>query len=169
MDRAVLRRDLRARRGVWNAVDDHPIVRREAGSDHAQAVAEIADPDRLGHDRAIRRDGHDDVLRLVGKDGGIGHQEARRRRADDQPDATELARRQKQVGVRHGGSGVDRPARSVERVVHEVERALPGEPCLVAERDLDLVGEASFASRAIAGKGQEIGLAHIEIQPDRIE
>ena len=35
----------------------------------------------------------------------------------------------KQIGIRNGGSGVDRAARPVERIVHEIKRALPGELC----------------------------------------
>src|SRR5262249_49179229 len=51
----------------------------------------------------------------------------------------------------------------------EIKRALPGELGLVGKRDLNLVGKAFFAPRMVAGIGQEIGLAHIEIQIDRIE
>ena len=152
-----------------NAVDDDLIVRREAGADHAQAAAKSADLDRLGYDRAVRRDGHDHVLRLVREYCRIRHQEGRHRGTDDQPHATELARRQKQIGIGNGGAGMDRPARPVERIVDKIERALPLELCLVTERDLDLVGGAFFDLRTVAGKGQEIGLAHIEIQIDRIE
>src|SRR5262249_56094350 len=72
-------------------------------------------------------------------------------------------------GIRDGGSGVDRTARPVERIVHEIKSALPGELCFVAERDLNLVGKAYFEPRTVAGKGQEIGLAHIKVQIDRIE
>src|SRR5262249_57340641 len=42
------------------------------------------------------------------------------------------------------------------------------ELCLVAERDLNPVVELFCEPRTLAGKGQEIGLAHIEIQIDRI-
>src|SRR5262249_7817886 len=55
------------------------------------------------------------------------------------------------------------------RIVHEIKSALPSELCFVAERDLNLVGKASFEPRTVAGKGQEIGLAHIKIEIDRIE
>src|SRR5262249_56962390 len=49
------------------------------------------------------------------------------------------------------------------------ERAFPGELCLVTERNLDLIGSAFFDPRTVSGKDQEFGLAHIEIQIDRIE
>ena len=70
---------------------------------------------------------------------------------------------QQAVGIRDGGSGVDRTARPVERIVHEIKSALPGELCFVTERDLNLVGKTSFEPRTVAGKGQEIGLAHIKV------
>src|SRR5262249_47051137 len=55
------------------------------------------------------------------------------------------------------------------RIIHEIKSALPGELRFVAERDLNLVGKAPFEPRTTAGKGQEIGLAHIKVQIDRIE
>ena len=83
MDRAVLWRDFCSRCRVRNALDDNLIVWREAGPDHAQAAAKIADLDPLGHNRAVRRDGHDEVLRLVREYGRVRHEESRRRSADD--------------------------------------------------------------------------------------
>src|SRR5262249_31575909 len=64
---------------------------------------------------------------------------------------------------------MNRSARTVERIVDEIERALAGELCLVGERDLNRVGRASLAPRTIARIGQEIGLAHVEVEIDRIE
>src|SRR5215467_5279166 len=64
---------------------------------------------------------------------------------------------------------MDRAARTVEHVVHKVERASSCEFGLVAEREFDLIGENPFLPCTVSGKGQEIGLAHIEIEPDRIE
>src|SRR5438445_1966907 len=155
MDRAVLWRDFCSWCRVRNALDDDLIVRREAGPDHAQAAAKIADLDLLGHNRAVRRDGHDEVLRLVREYGRVRHEEGRHRSADDQPDPGEHARSQQTVRIRNGGSGVDRTARPVERIVHEIKSALPGELCFVAERDLNLDGKASFEPRRVARKGQE--------------
>src|SRR5262245_49758985 len=66
-DGAVLRRDFYPRCRVRKAVDDDLIVLRQPGPDHAQAVAQFADLDRLGHDGAVRRNCHDNVLRLVGE------------------------------------------------------------------------------------------------------
>jgi len=110
---------------VRNALDDDLIVRREAGPDHAQAAAKIADLDLLGHNRAVRRDGHDEVLRLVREYGRVRHEEGRHRSADDQPDPGEHARSQQTVGIWNGGSGVDCTARPVEHIVHEIKSALP--------------------------------------------
>ena len=109
-------------------VDDDLIVRREAGPDHAQAAAEIADLDLLGHNRAVRRDGHDEVLRLVREHGRVRAPAApaleapttSRTRANS-PGVSE------QIGIGDGGAGVDRAARPVERIVDEIERALPRE------------------------------------------
>src|SRR5262249_13583154 len=83
MDRAVLWRDFCSWCRVRNAVDDDLIVWREAGPDHPQAAAKIADLDLLGHDRAVWRDGHDEVLRLVREYGRVRHEESRHRSADD--------------------------------------------------------------------------------------
>src|SRR6516165_1053554 len=83
MDRAGLWRDFCPRCRVRNALDDYLIIRREAGPDHAQATAKIADLDLLEHNRAVRRDGHDDVLRLVREYGRVRHEEGRHRSADD--------------------------------------------------------------------------------------
>ena len=47
--------------------------------------------------------------------------------ADDELDPGEHARSQQAVGIRDGGSGVDRTARPVERIVHEIKSALPGD------------------------------------------
>src|SRR5262249_60704254 len=83
MDRANLWRDFCPRCRVRNAVDDDLIVRREAGPDHPQAAAKIADLDLLGHNRAVRRDDHDNVLRLVREYGRVWHEESQHRSADD--------------------------------------------------------------------------------------
>src|SRR6516225_10852107 len=64
---------------------------------------------------------------------------------------------------------MDRAARTVEHIVHEVERASPCEFGLVAEREFDLIGENPFLPCTVSGKRQEIGLAHVEVKVDRIE
>ena len=45
---------------------------------------------------------------------------------------------QEEIRIGDRGAGMDRAARAVERIVDEVERALPGEAVLVAEADRDL-------------------------------
>src|SRR6516162_2092040 len=97
-DRAALWRDFCSRRRVRNAVDDYLIIRHQAGSNHAQAAVKIANLDLLGHNRAVGRDGHDKVLRLVRQHGRVRHQESLHWGADDQPHARELARGQETVG-----------------------------------------------------------------------
>src|SRR5262249_18391634 len=89
MDRANLWRDFCPRCRVRNALNDDLIILREAGPDHTQAAAKIADLDLLGHNRAVRRDSHDDVLGLVGEYGRVRHEESRHRSADDHPDPGE--------------------------------------------------------------------------------
>jgi hypothetical protein len=73
------------------------------------------------------------------------------------------------IGIGDSGAGMDRAARAIERIVDEIKRTLPGEACLVAERDFDLVSGAVFCPHTIARILKEIRLAHIEIQPDRIK
>src|SRR6516164_5666092 len=53
-DRALLWCDFRPRSGVGDAVYDHFVIWRQAGPDDAQAAADVADLDLLGHDGAIR-------------------------------------------------------------------------------------------------------------------
>ena len=60
------------------------------------------------------------------------------------------------------------PLERFERVVDEIQRALPGEAVLVAKADRHLVGCPDAWMRA-AGRRQVIGLAHVEIEIDRIE
>src|SRR5262249_3408260 len=64
---------------------------------------------------------------------------------------------------------MDRAARTVEHIVHEVERALPSELGLVAECELDLMGEDPFLPCTVPRKRQEIELAHIKVEVDRIK
>src|SRR5262249_12049695 len=64
---------------------------------------------------------------------------------------------------------MDRTARTVEHIVHEVERASPSEFGLVAERQFDLIGENHFLLCTVPRKRQEIRLAHVKVKVDRIE
>src|SRR5215472_9781902 len=105
-DRATVWRNFCPGCRVRNAVDDDLIIGREAGADHAQAEAKIADLDLLGHNRAVQRDGHDAVLRLVRKHGRVRYQQGLHWGADDQPDASEQARGQEAVRIWNGGPGV---------------------------------------------------------------
>src|SRR5262249_33538839 len=111
-DAAVLRHDFGARRRMRNTVDDDPIIWRKPGPDHTQSAPDIADLDLLGYNRAVRPDGHDGVLRLVWEHGCVRHQQRLYWRANDQPHASELARRQEVIGIGDGGAGMDRAARS---------------------------------------------------------
>jgi hypothetical protein len=67
------------------------------------------------------------------------------------------------------GSGVDRATRPVKHIVHEVEYALPRVPLPVTKRDLNFFGKCSLELLAVPGECQETGLAHVEIQVNRIE
>jgi hypothetical protein len=55
----------------------------KAGPDHAQTALDIADLDLLGYNRAVRPDGHDDVLRLVWEHGCVRYQQRLHWRAND--------------------------------------------------------------------------------------
>ena len=59
----------------------------------------------------------------------------------------ELARRQEQVRIRHRGAGMDRAAQRSSALSMKSSVPCAIELCLVAERDLDLVGERPFESR----------------------
>ena len=64
---------------------------------------------------------------------------------------------------------MQRAARPVEHIVDEIEGALAAEIGLVAELDLDLVGERALLLHAIAREGQVVALAHVEIEVDRVD
>ena len=77
-DRAFMRVDLDAWSGVHQPIDDHAVVRAKTRLDHPQPAAQIAGLDRRRHDRAIVRNRHDQVLRLIEHYRGVGHQKGRR-------------------------------------------------------------------------------------------
>src|SRR3984893_17360599 len=64
---------------------------------------------------------------------------------------------------------MDRTARTIEAVVNEVERAGARKPVFIAETDRNLVGKRTWQTRAFTRKGQVVGLAHVEVEIDRIE
>src|SRR6516225_3469991 len=72
-DRALLWCDFCPRSGVWDAVYDDLGIWRQAGPDDAQAAADVADLDFRRDDGAIRRNRHDEVLRLIWEDRVIRH------------------------------------------------------------------------------------------------
>src|SRR5262245_16712896 len=74
MDGAVLRRDLAARNGADQAVDDDAVARLEARLDDPQAAAQLAGRHDLRLHGFVRADCHDQPLRLVGHHGGVRHQ-----------------------------------------------------------------------------------------------
>src|ERR1700756_2858258 len=168
-DRPVLWRDFRPRSGIRDPLYDHLVIWRQSGPDDAQAAVDVTDLDFLGHDGAIRRDGHDQVLGLIWKDRGIRYQYGRSGGADNQPHAGKLARGEEELGIWNRRPRMDRAARTVEHIIHEVEFASPCKLGLVAERELNLIGENLFLPRTRPGKRQEVGLAHVEVEPDRIE
>src|SRR5262249_11405647 len=168
-DRAVLWRDFRPRSGVWDAVYDHLVIWRQAGPDDTQAAADVADLDLLGRDGGVRCDGHDEVPGLIRKHRGIRYQQGRSSGSDNQLHAGELARCQEEFWIWNCSAGMERAARTVEHIVHKIECALPSELGIVAQREFDLVGKNPLLPCTISGKRQEIGLAHIEIEVDRIE
>ena len=64
---------------------------------------------------------------------------------------------------------MNRAARPVERVIHEIQRASPAEVSLVAERNSKLVGKDGLLLCSLSRKGQVVRLAHVEIQIDWVE
>src|SRR5258708_5180047 len=71
--------------------------------------------------------------------------------------------------IRHGDAGMNRTARSVEGVVDEVESAPAGKARLGGDRDLHFAGEGPWVLLARAQERQVVGLAHIEVQVDRVD
>ena len=99
---------------------------------------QIAGLDHLRHDRAVRRHGHDDLLRLVGHDRGVGHQQRRRGR----PSARRRRANCPGVMSRSGLGTVARawivPLLRFTRVVDEVERAVAVEMAVAVQADRDV-------------------------------
>ena len=73
----------------------------------------------------------------------------------------------REVRIRHGRARVDRPAAAVHRVVDEVERAVTVVMPVAVEADRD-VGMRRGAAVGLL-PGEVIGLAHVEIEIDRVE
>ena len=101
-------------------------------------LIQIAGLDHLRNDRAIRRHGHHDLPRLVGNDGGGGHQQGRRGLAEGDAKARELPGRDGEIRIGHRRARVDRPAAAVHRVVDEVERAVAVEMAVAVKADGDV-------------------------------
>ncbi len=89
--------------------------------------------------------------------------------------ATARRSRAKAPGVRNRSGLATRarawivPLEPIERVVDEFQRPLPCEAGLVAEADVDLVGERARRAGPLAREGQEVGSAHVEVEMDRVE
>jgi hypothetical protein len=76
--------------------------------------------DGLGHDRAVRRDGHHHLARLIGHDRGGRHQQRRHGLAGGDAQSGELPRGDRQIRIGDGRTRMDRSAAAVECVVDEV-------------------------------------------------
>src|ERR1700761_5783538 len=81
--------------------------------------------------------------------------------------ARELARRDGQVRIGHRRTGVDRPAATVYGVIDEVESAVAVEMSVAVQADGDVVVRRLAVVYLLVR--QVIGLAHIEIEVDRVE
>src|SRR5215471_12105901 len=64
---------------------------------------------------------------------------------------------------------MDGAARPIDHVVDKVERAVPRELLLVAERDFDLVGERTSLRQPAPRELQVVGFAHVEVEIDRVK
>ena len=95
------------------------IGRREAAADHPQPVVQLAGFDRLGNDRAVCRDGHHHLARLVRHDRGGRHQQRRRGLAGGNAQPRELSGSDRQIRIGDRRARMDRSAAAVERVVDE--------------------------------------------------
>ena len=127
----------------------------------------VARLDRLWHDRAVRRYGHHHLPRLIGHDRGGGDQQGRGRAASGDAQPRELPGRNGQVRIDDGRAGMDRPAAAIDGVVDKIERAVTVEMSIPAEADDDIGVRSSTVVRLLIG--QVIGLAHIEVEVDRVE
>ena len=114
---------------------------------------EIAGLDHLRNDRAVCRHGHHDLPRLVGDDGGGGHQQGRRRMAEGHAQPRELPGRDGEVRIGHRRARMDRPAAAVHRVVDEVERAVAVEMPVAVQADGDVVVRRGAAMGLLVRRG----------------
>ena len=133
----------------------------------AQPIVQTAGLDHFRNDRAIRGHGHHDLPRLVGDDGRRRHQQGRCGLAEGDAKACELPRRDGEVRIRHRRARVDRPAAPVHRIVDEVERAVAVEMAVAVKAYGDVGARRGAVTGLLIRK--VIGLAHVEIQVDRVE
>src|SRR5262249_18822901 len=130
-------------------------------------------PNDLGYDGAVGGNRHDQLARLVGDQRSVGHEDRLVLLGARYADAPELAGGQKAVGVGKFGAHADRPGAAVDLVVDKIEDALA--------RPLGLIGEAHIDCRRIAAQlaelaatggaleSEKIVLAHVEIEPNRVQ
>ena len=137
-DLAVLGLDLLPRTRALQSLDHDAVGGGEPRANDAQTVDDRAELDSLGADRAVVGHREDDLARLVGRDRTVGHQQ-RFVLAAEQPQPSEISRRQQAVLVLEDGASADGAGLRVERVVDEIHPALVLVVGLVSEPHGDRV------------------------------
>ena len=141
------------------------VLRREALAHHAQSVDESPGRHDLLADHAVRIHHVHHLARLVRDDGLIGHEQRVERLPIEQAHLAEHAGRDETLGVVDDGAQADRARAAVERVVEEVDAALPAIFGLVLQADLDLAVARAVRLALVL---QQRGFRRIEHEADRI-
>ena len=160
--------------GAHQSVDDHFIIRREAGADDPEPIiGDRTGSHDLGHDGTVSRNRHDQLARLVGDQRSVGHEDRFVLLGARYADAAELARGQKVIGIGKFRANPDSPGATVDLVVDKIEDALARPLGLIGEAHLDYRRIAAQLAELAAASGalesEKIVLAHFEIEPDRVQ
>ena len=165
----IVRSDGCAGMGDWDAVDDDAVGWVEPGTDDAKPSRRSPIWTCFGVTTSLRPTVSTMWSDWSGSTGGIRHEQRWVPAGRLDAHTSEAAGRQETVGIGNGGAGMDRAARAIKRVVDEVERAVMGKSGVIGERDLHLVGEHAALLLTLTQERHVVGLAHVEIQVDRVD
>src|SRR5580704_14790959 len=162
-----LRRNLCARPRAHEAVDDDVVVGRQALGDHTQAVDDRPERDVFRPGDVLGVDHQHELARLLGSDGGVGHEQFILGRCSRHPDTRKHAGREPTARIGEHGAGADGAGGAIDGVVDEINLAVVRKRRLTDELESDRHGQPAVGrSRAVVGElpvAQERGLIQGEL------
>src|SRR5215218_3471429 len=166
-----LRANLAARTGPNHSIDDHAIVGREPGLDDPQVIVEFTERDVFLAHAVVGPDHQHVFARLLGADGGVGHEQRFVRGRCRKLHAGKHARREQIVGIGELGTAADGTGGTVDHVVDEVHAAAMHERLLVDELERDRGRGPVLAVMILFGQAlvaQERCFVEAELEADRV-